>query len=201
MTNLIKTVAGFLKNMLQQGMSPGKIALSVALGSTLGLFPIPGMSTLMCGLAALTLRLNQAVIQAVNYAVYPLQLLMMGFYLAVGSQWFGGNGSMESFTATVDLLRYDFWSGLLALKQLGFYAVAVWLLTSPILTITLYFLVRFVAVRIQGALKKHKEVAASSKPVPKGSFTQPTQDRHRPQGLPDEAWQASEKLICATCVV
>ncbi len=201
MNKSIKKVAAFLKNMLQQGMSPGKIALSVSLGGTLGLFPLPGVSTLLCGVVALSLRLNQAVIQAANYAVYPLQLLLMGFYFALGSQWFGDPGSMESFSGMVALLRDDLWEGLLALKQLGLYAVVVWLLTSPILTIALYFLIRFAARRIQGTLKKNKDVAVEYKKDQSGTIVSPTQDRLRPENLSDEAWQASQQLHCSNCVV
>jgi hypothetical protein len=125
----------------------------------------------------------------------------MGFYFALGSQWFGDPGSMESFSGMVALLRDDLWEGLLALKQLGLYAVVVWLLTSPILTIALYFLIRFAARRIQGTLKKNKDVAVEYKKDQSGTIVSPTQDRLRPENLSDEAWQASQQLHCSNCVV
>lgn len=52
---------------LKQGATPEKLALTVALGFVLGVFPILGSATLLCGLAAWALRLNQPVIQIVNY--------------------------------------------------------------------------------------------------------------------------------------
>src|SRR5256885_328582 len=59
---------------LRQGITPEKIALTLALGAALGIFPILGASTLLCAIAGIWLRLNQPVIQLTNYLVYPLQL-------------------------------------------------------------------------------------------------------------------------------
>ncbi len=43
---------------LKQGATPEKLALTVALGFILGVFPILGSATLLCGLVAWALRLN-----------------------------------------------------------------------------------------------------------------------------------------------
>ena len=75
---------------LRQGITPEKIALTIALGGlVLSLFPILGSTTLLCGLAAVVLRLNQPIIQTVNLLAYPLQLaLLIPFYRA-GERLFG----------------------------------------------------------------------------------------------------------------
>jgi uncharacterized protein (DUF2062 family) len=62
-----------LVDLLRQGVSPEKIALSVALGVTLGVFPLLGSTTALCALAAFTMQLNLAAIQLVNYFVYPFR--------------------------------------------------------------------------------------------------------------------------------
>ena len=68
---------------LSQGITPEEISLTLALGIVLGVFPILGACTLLCGLAAWRLKLNQPIIQAVNYLVYPAQvLLLLPFYRA-----------------------------------------------------------------------------------------------------------------------
>jgi uncharacterized protein (DUF2062 family) len=41
-----------LLNLLRQGVTPEKIALSVALGVMLGVFPVLGATTALCALAA-----------------------------------------------------------------------------------------------------------------------------------------------------
>lgn len=145
-----------IKDMLLQGANPEKIAMSITLGGILGIFPIPGLSTPMCALTAISLRLNHAVIQAVNYAASPFQFLLLGGYITLGNRWFGGSSSIESLKSIADLMTNDFWSGLLALKQFGFYAVSVWLVTSPLLAVAAYFLTKFVAVKVKDALNYAK---------------------------------------------
>ena len=51
---------------MTQGITPEKIALTLAVGSALALFPIFGTTTLLCLLAGVLLRLNQPIIQLVN---------------------------------------------------------------------------------------------------------------------------------------
>jgi uncharacterized protein (DUF2062 family) len=51
---------------LTQGVTPQKVALSVAIGSALALFPILGTTTTLCLLAGIALGLNQPIIQCVN---------------------------------------------------------------------------------------------------------------------------------------
>lgn len=189
-----------MKDMLQQGMSPDKIAMSVALGGLLGIFPIPGISTAMCALFAMTLRLNHAMIQAVNYAVYPLQLLLVGGYIAIGNQWFGGSETVASFNSLAALMRHDLWGGLQALKQLGLYAVAVWLVTSPVLAVAVYFISRLVAVKIQSALRYSKETASDLGPFEKTPNPLHVQISSGPIKRSDEAWQTAQNLGCETCL-
>jgi uncharacterized protein (DUF2062 family) len=79
-----KTVRPFL-NYLNEGVTPRKLALAITLGFILGIFPIIGVTTLLCSAAALIFRLNMAVIQLVNYAVYPVQLFILFPYLKTGA--------------------------------------------------------------------------------------------------------------------
>ena len=64
-------------NLLRQGITPEKIALSIAFGIALGVFPVIGATTLLCAAAAIVLRLNLPAIQLVNYFVYPLQIALL----------------------------------------------------------------------------------------------------------------------------
>lgn len=63
--------------LLRQGVTPRKLALGLALGIVIGLVPIFGISTLLCAIAALALRLNMPAIQLVNYLLTPVQLLLI----------------------------------------------------------------------------------------------------------------------------
>ena len=55
-----------LVQQLRQGVSAEKIALTLAVGSAVALFPILGTTTLLCLAAGIVLRLNQPIIQGVN---------------------------------------------------------------------------------------------------------------------------------------
>lgn len=61
---------------LTQGVTPSKVALSLAVGSALALFPILGTTTTLCVLAGIALKLNQPIIQGVNalctFIYFPL---------------------------------------------------------------------------------------------------------------------------------
>jgi uncharacterized protein (DUF2062 family) len=71
-----------------QGMAPDSIALSIALGLVLGVFPVFGCPTIFCAFAAFALGLNLPAIQAVNYLAYPLQLILLAPFLCLGRWMF-----------------------------------------------------------------------------------------------------------------
>ena len=74
--------------LLKQGMSPEKIALTVALGISLGVVPVIGSTTTLCTLAAVSLRLNLPAIMLVNGVVYPLQIALLVPFLRAGAWLF-----------------------------------------------------------------------------------------------------------------
>jgi hypothetical protein len=80
-----------------EDLPPERIALLVAVGLALGVFPIMGFPTALCLLAALGLRLNAAALQALNNASTPLQLALalplarVGAWLCRGATPGGGS--------------------------------------------------------------------------------------------------------------
>src|SRR5271167_1321027 len=75
-------------DLLKQGVTPEKIALTVAVGISLGVTPVIGSTTVLCTLAAVALRLNLPGIMVVNGAVYPLQLMLLVPFLRAGAWLF-----------------------------------------------------------------------------------------------------------------
>ena len=71
---------------LIQGVTPQKMALTIALGFSLGVIPILGVTTALCAIAAVRLKLNQPVIQLVNWLVYPLQLAWLLIFVRLGER-------------------------------------------------------------------------------------------------------------------
>lgn len=76
---------------LRQGTSPRRLALTLALGFAVGCIPVVGLPTALCLVLALVLRLNMPAIQAANYAVMPLQILLMAPFVRLGQWLFAGN--------------------------------------------------------------------------------------------------------------
>jgi uncharacterized protein (DUF2062 family) len=68
---------------LTQGVTPQKIAMTIAVGSALALFPILGTTTTLCVLVGIIFGLNQPIIQGVNalctFAYFPLIVVFVRF--------------------------------------------------------------------------------------------------------------------------
>src|SRR5487761_2313685 len=98
--------------LLSQGITPHKIALTVALGVVLGVTPVLGSTTLLCTAAALVFGINLPLIQVVNYLVYPLQLLLLIPFIQAG-QWLFRQPSLPfSLAQRTALFRMNFWGTL-----------------------------------------------------------------------------------------
>jgi uncharacterized protein (DUF2062 family) len=73
---------------LRQGISPQRLALTMALGFAIGCIPVLGVTTALCAVVALGLRLNFPVIQAANWAAAPLQLVLIVPFVRLGGRLF-----------------------------------------------------------------------------------------------------------------
>ena len=135
---IVAPIAG----QLRQGITPEKIALTIALGFVLGVFPILGATTLLCALAAFALRLNQPVIHLVNYFAYPAQFaLLLPFYRA-GETLFGKPHVPLSIPFLLGSFRDDPAHFLRELGVIGLQGIVVWALLAPVLAAFLYFAFR-----------------------------------------------------------
>jgi uncharacterized protein (DUF2062 family) len=83
---------------LLQGISPRRLALTLALGFAIGCIPVVGIPTLVCAVIAVALRLNLPVIQAANYLVMPLQLALIVPFVRLG-RWLTASRSSHSLDA------------------------------------------------------------------------------------------------------
>lgn len=124
---------------LTQGVTPEKIALTIALGVTISVFPILGATTTLCALAAIGLRLNQPIIQLVNYLAYPLQLaLLIPFYRA-GEHLLGRPPASLSLSLLFERFRADFVQFLGDFGLIAAGGVIVWLAAAPLAIAALYY--------------------------------------------------------------
>lgn len=73
---------------LREGISPRRLALTLALGFAIGCIPVVGVPTVLCAAVALGLRLNLPAIQAANYAAMPFQLVLIVPFMRLGGKLF-----------------------------------------------------------------------------------------------------------------
>jgi uncharacterized protein (DUF2062 family) len=78
-----------LVGLLKSGLTPEKLAMSLACGAVIGVIPFIGVSTTSCILLATVFRLNQIAIQVANYLAYPLQFILLLPFVRLGEKIFG----------------------------------------------------------------------------------------------------------------
>ena len=138
-----------IKDIFVQGISPQKLALTIALGIFVGTVPLVWGSTALCAALAFLFRLNHPGIQAANYLAYPIQIALIIPFYRLGARIFSWGPSVS-----VDIFLKGTskdWLGNIApfLLSTG-KAVAVWLLIAAPLAVLLYFVLLSIFARRPG---------------------------------------------------
>ena len=131
---------GLIRAQFTQGFTPQKISLTIALGCSLGVFPIFGATSTLCGLAGLCLRLNQPVIQLVNWLISPLQLSLILVFVRLGERLV--HAPPVSFSIP-ELFRKFHESPAAFMREFGltgWHGILAWLVFAPGCTALIYFL-------------------------------------------------------------
>jgi uncharacterized protein (DUF2062 family) len=128
----LRRVLGPILDLLRQGITPEKIALSIAFGIVLGVFPALGWTTLLCLAAAAWLRLNLPAMQLVNLLVYPLQLILLVPFLRAGELLFRSPSMGLSLPQIVGLIHAGMWQAIKVLWVVTVHGIVVWaILAAP----------------------------------------------------------------------
>lgn len=135
-----RKVARPILEFLRQGLTPQKLAFTIALGIALGVTPVLGSTVLLCTLAAFAFRLNLAAIQLVNWLVYPFQLALLIPFYRIGGWMFRTPPSGLSVVHILALIRTDVFHAVATLWTVTIHALAAWLLIGSIATGLLYLL-------------------------------------------------------------
>lgn len=157
---------------LTQGVTPDKIALTIAVGSALALFPILGTTSLLCLLVGIILRLNQPIIQVVNWLCTPLHIPLIFYCVHLGEKLFGAPHTKFKLQELARLIWQD--PVLFAQKfgMTGLHACVVWAIAAPFWIVLMYFISRttlreMARVRALAAAKlAAKVIDPSDHPIP-----------------------------------
>ena len=145
-------IGEIIRKSLTQGISPRKLAISVALGIIIGIIPVVWGSTLICVILAFLLRLNQPCIQAANFLVYPLQIALFVPFHHLGAKIFPWGPSL-SIETLLKGFRQDFAGNIALILLAALKAVAAWILTATPLAVLLYFILLTIFTKIMTAQK------------------------------------------------
>lgn len=126
--------------LLTQGITPEKIALSLAFGIVLGVFPMLGSTSLLCAAAAVIFRLNLPAIQLVNWLIYPLQLFFFVPFIRMGEMLFRAAPLQLSLAQMLAMIRADLPHAVATLWLAEVHAISAWLLIGPPAILLLNFL-------------------------------------------------------------
>ncbi len=123
-------IKGPIKTLLLQGVTPDKLAWSLAAGIVVGVFPALGTTTAFCAAASALFRLNPVAIQLVNWLVYPLQLLLIIPFWQWGDRLFGYPPVELSIEGLQALVSQDWGAAVVRLGWTSFRGMVVWALIS-----------------------------------------------------------------------
>ena len=127
-----------IRQLLAEGTTPKKLALTIAMGIIFGLFPVVGVTSALCFGAAIPLRLNLIFIQAVNYLFYPLQLILFIPYMKAGNHLFNLTQHTVDYQHMLHIIKTDVWSALGEFGYLILSAILLWAIIALPLSIILY---------------------------------------------------------------
>jgi uncharacterized protein (DUF2062 family) len=133
-------VVALVMAQFTQGVTPQKISLTIALGLNLAVFPIIGSTTLLCALAAFCLKLNQPVIQLVNWIAYPLQFMLLLGFVRIGEWLMGATPVPFSIPELLRKFQESPMKFMHEFGMTGLHGIIAWLIISPFAIALIYFL-------------------------------------------------------------
>ena len=142
-----------LADQIRQGLSPHEIALTLGVGLCLSIPPILGTTTLTCALAAVLLRLNQPLIQAVNVVAYPVQLALLVPFLRAGEWLFGAPHTPLSPGKIAAMARADLVGTVASLWTVSWHGAVVWAAASVPIGAIVYWTTRPALERLAAKLR------------------------------------------------
>lgn len=151
-----------IRALLAQGLSPDRIALTLAVGVALAAFPVIGATTILCTLFALALGLNLPLIQAVNILGAPLQLVCLVPLMRLGAWIFGGTDARRTLSDVVSLVAGDPRRAMGVLWVSTWHAIGAWLLVAPASAAILFLILRPALREAAARLRFGKDAAGAA---------------------------------------
>jgi hypothetical protein len=143
-----KNIVDPVLDLLRQGITAEKLALTLSLGAVIGIFPLIGSTTLLCTACALIFRLNLPAIQIANYAVFSLQLVFLVPLMHLGTMVFGADPLLFSVDEVTAMFEKSWWDAVMVCWRALLYAMGAWIIVSVPVALALYGLLKPVLTRL-----------------------------------------------------
>lgn len=140
-------------------MTPHKLAVTVALGSVVGVLPALGITTVMGTALAARFRLNIAATVLVSYLVQPLQILLIIPFIKAGIFMFGLDDLKFTLDEMIAMFKLDWLAALNKLWMANLAAVSAWAVLAIPVGVGLYFML---LPLLQRVLPKPQPVVAET---------------------------------------
>lgn len=146
---------------MKQGWTPEQVCWSTAWGWTIGLFPIYGVTTLTLGVVGMIWKLNHSILQAFNYLVSPLKVLLIIPYIRLGEWMFQIQNpfqlSIPEFTRRFQAAPGETLS---EFAMTFVHAIAGWAVAAPLWMAVMFLTMRLI-LRAGGAARTQLQEARS----------------------------------------
>lgn len=143
--------------LLTQGASPEKLATAFAWGFVCSLFPFFGCATGLNALVGVWRKLNQPLLQAINYAITPLHLIMILVYVRMGEfLWIADDGHFTVLGMFKSFREMPFGDFLREFAWVGVHAFSGWAVSAPLLFVAVYYPARAALRRLSYLLPADK---------------------------------------------
>jgi uncharacterized protein (DUF2062 family) len=127
-----------MRALLGQGVTPRRLAWSLALGAAIGIVPVLGLSTALCAAVALGFGLNMAALQLVNYLLTPVQLALIIPQLRLGEWLVGAPPFPVTLESGLALLTQGAIEAARVLAVAILHAALAWTVLAPVVALLLF---------------------------------------------------------------
>eukprot|EP00483_Globobulimina_turgida_P003222 UN03227 len=152
-----------IKFIFTRNVSTEQLTLSIVLGITLGLFPVPFMTTFVCLFSTFFVSVNVPIMTAVNLLVTPIELAMIPLFVMMGNylKYYGNfNSNLDVPSANIsDLmasLKQNAFQGVRDFADVLLVAIIAWSIFQPIASFILYYALKPIVAKLIVKFQKQK---------------------------------------------
>lgn len=119
-----------IKMLFKQGLTPKELSQSIIVAALISIIPILGVSTFLITTIALKRKLNLAIMIALSYLMWPIQVLLIIPFIRVGQFIFSVPSNHHSVDEIISSFQASFFGTLSRLSFELLCGFGGWLLTA-----------------------------------------------------------------------